>query len=454
MKFASKLAVVVCSTLVLAACSDSNNNNRADIPLVSTFQLQVLHGSPDAPAVNVSINNTQQFSGVDYKQGSRRLTYAEGTYNVSVDGLVPGGTANVINADVPFAGDSIYTIVAANSVAAIEPIVLSQPSTPVSAGSARLFVLHGAASAPEVDVYVTAPGADLAASAPVGTFEFRGTLGPVEVAAGTYQIRVTAAGDAGAVVYDSGDVDLADGNDLVVAALPSTSASALSSPITLVALTGQGSLELRSIDAPTGLRVGHLSPDTGAVDILVNGEEYLGSVPYPAVTGIVPLPADTYEVTITGEDNPGAIAFGPANLDLASDTWYSVFAVDFNANLAVEILTDDARPVATNAKVRIYHASPTAQDVDIYVVAPGTDITTVDPTLSNVPFRANTGYLALPEGDYEVTVTPTGTKDAAIGPAPISIVNGGVYTAIARDPLPGEAEFGLIVLADALADQT
>jgi hypothetical protein len=304
-------------------------------------------------------------------------------------------------------------------------------------------------------VYVTTPGADLAASAPVGSFAFRETLGPAEVPAGSYQIRVTAAGDPAAIVYDSGEttpIDLADGSDLVVAALPNTSGTALNSPITLIALTGQGSLEIPDANNPTGLRVGHLSPDTGAVDILVNGGEYLGDVEFPAVTGIVPLPADTYQVTITAANNPGAIAFGPADLPLDAGTWYSVFATDFNANLAVEILTDDARPVVLFAKVRIFHASPTAQDVDIYVVAPGTDINDVDPTLSNIPFQANTGYLALPEGDYEVTVTPTGTKTAAIGPAPISIANGGVYTAIARDPLPEAAEFGLIVLEDALEE--
>ena len=128
-------------------------------------------------------------------------------------GLIAGASFNF---DDEFSGNTIYTIIAANSVAAFEPLVLAQPRTSVSAGSARLFVAHAAAAAPEVDVYVTAPGADLAASAPVGTFEFRGTLGPVEVAAGDYQIRVTAAGDAAAVVYDSGTIPLADGNDLVV----------------------------------------------------------------------------------------------------------------------------------------------------------------------------------------------------------------------------------------------
>ena len=86
------------------------------------------------------------------------------------------------------------------------------------------------------------------------------------------------------------------------------------------------------------------------------------------------------------------------------------------------------------------------------MTAPGTDINNVDPTLPAFPFKDNTGYLTLPAGDYDVTVTLPGTKTAAIGPATISIENGGVYTAIARDPLPGAAEFGLIVLSDALAN--
>jgi hypothetical protein len=97
---------------------------------------------------------------------------------------------------------------------------------------------------------------------------------------------------------------------------------------------------------------------------------------------------------------------------------------------------------------RLTSTSPTAADVDIYVTAVGADINAEAPTLENVAFKANTGFLALPAGDYDVTVTPTGTKTAAIGPATISISDGGVYTAVARDPLPGAADFGLIVLDD------
>ena len=452
----SKVSIVAASALVLSAC-DSDSNNTPNVPEVGIFEVQVLHASPDAPAVNVSIDNNQVLSNVDYKQGSGRLVYAEGTYNVSVDGLIPGGTANVINADVAFSGDQIYSIIAANTVDAIEPIVVAQPDTPVSAGSARLLVVHATpGAAPDfslpVDVYVDAysePNAPIGTSAPI-RFDYKEVLagGPIELAAGDYQVRVSLPD--GTLVYDSGRLPLADGNDFVIAAVPNVSGGPAA--VTLAALTGSGSAQFLDVNTPTGLRVGHLSPDTPAVDILVNGGEYLADVPFPAVTGIAALPADTYEVTITVANNPGAIAFGPASLTLEAGTWYSVLATDVNANLNVVTLTDDARPIALFPKVRIYHASPTAADVDIYLVGEGGAIADASPTLTNIPFGANTGYLALPAGTYDVVVAPTGTKNEAIRET-ITIENGVVYTAIARDPLPEGNEFGLIVLADALVEE-
>lgn len=449
----TKIIIVACSAFALAACdSDSNNRDR-------TFQLQVLHASADAPPVNVFIDGVEVLSGVDYKAGSGFATLDRGTYEVRVDGILPNGTATVIGpVDLTFDRGNIYTIAAVNNVAAIEPVVLEQPDEDVSAGSARLFVLHGVPGPLPVDVYVTAPGAALNASAPVGTFDFKETLGPVEVAAGDYQVRVTLAGDPTTVAYDSGTITLNDADDLRLAAVPNSNGGPAA--VTLVGLTSGGSVELLDNRTPTALRVGHLSPDTGFVDVIVDGGNYLTNVPFPAVTGFAPLPADTYNVAVQAAGNPSVTPIGPVDLDLAPGTFYSVLAVDFFSTIQPLILTDDPRPIATNAKVRIVHASPTAQDVDIYVTAVGADINTESPTLATVPFLANTGYLALAAGDYDVTVTPAGTKTAAIGPATISIADGGVYTAIARDPAanpdsaPGSETLGLIVLADVIDEQT
>jgi hypothetical protein len=458
MKFSSKL-LIVCSTLVLAACDSDNNSNLNNSNLQgqsaaeppATLKVQVLHGSPDAPAVNVLVDGSEVLTGVDYKVGSEQLTLGEGTYTVQVDGILPGGNATVIGpVDLDLAGDTIYTIAAVNEVAAIEPVVISQPDTVVSAGSARLFVLHGAAAAPQVDVFVTAPDADLTASAPVGSFSFKETIGPAEVAAGDYQIRVTAAGDSSAIVFDSGTITLNDSDDLTITAVPNTNGGAAA--ISLVALNGAGSLEIRDVTTPTSLQVIHSSPDAPAVDIVVDGGVLVPGLEFPEATGFVEVPGGTYNVAVTVAGNPGAIAIGPVDLDLAPGVRHSIFAVGELAAIEPLILTDDPRRVATNAKVRIVHASPTAADVDIYVTAVGADINVEEPTLENVPFKANTGFLSLPAGEYDVTVTPTGTKTAAIGPATISISDGGIYTAVARDPLPGAAEFGLIVLDDFLAN--
>lgn len=456
-----KYLTILGAALAVTACSSDNNNPRN--PDAEFFALQVLHASPDAPPVNVFVDGVEVLSGVDYKQGSPRigLEARDEPYSIRVDGILPGGNQTVIGpADINFAADTVYSIIAANGVADIEPIIVSQPDVPPAAGSARLLVVHATAgpAGPDfslpVDVYVdafTEPNAPIGTSAPF-TFDFRQVLtgGPIELAPGDYQVRVTLAGDADTVVYDSGRRPLAAGDDLTLAAVPNTSGGGAA--LSLVALNGATAVEFADANVPTGLRIGHLSPDTPEVDVVVDGEIFLGNVPFPAVTEIGALPAGTYNVAVQPSIAPGTFPIGPVDLELAAGTWYTVLAVDFLDNIEPLILTDDARPLATSAKVRIVHASPTAQDVDIYVVAPGTDINTVDPTLTAVPFKANTGYIALPAGDYEVTVTPTGTKDAAIGPAAISIENGGVYTAIARDPLPESMEFGLIVLVDELVE--
>ena len=462
MKFSMKFLIAL-SAFAIAACdSDNNNNNQGgNTPQGPFGKVQIVHASPDAPLVNLFFDGASAGENIDYKQATIEGNIEAGTYTVQVDAILPGGTtATVIGpADVPFAADTVTTIVALGPVAVpLDFAIIEKPDTDPAAGNARLFVLH-ATSGPggtlPVDVYVTAPGADLTATAPTGTFDFKETLGPVEVPAGDYQIRVTLAGDPAAIAYDSGTVALADGDDITVAAIPNVDGGPAA--VTLLALGPGGSAEVLDVNTPTGLRVGHLSPDTVPVDVLVNGGVFLNDVPFPAITGITALTPDTYTVSITDGSNPGSIFLPDTELTLEAGTVYTVLATDFFANLTVDILAeDDPRPVALYSKVRIIHASPTAQNVDIYLLDPALqfDLTGQTPTLTDVPFGANTGYLALDAAAYDVVVTPTGTTTAAISASLPALEAGGVYTAIARDPEPGSQEFGLEVLVDVLDEAT
>ncbi|MEO1576065.1 MAG: DUF4397 domain-containing protein, partial [Pseudomonadota bacterium] len=337
------------------------------VPVVGEFKLQVLHASPDAPAVNVLVNGAETLAGVDFKVGSGALTLDEGDYDIQVDGITPGGPVTVIGpATLSFTADTLYSVIAIGDVAGIAPLIIEQPDTAVPAGSARARVVHGAPDAPEVDVYVTAPGADLTMETPLGTFEFGGDLGPAEVPAGDYQIRVTAAGDASAVVYDSGTVALTDGANLTIVAVENTGTG--TAPISLVLLDGTASAELLDAATPADLRVVHVSADAPDVDVVVNDDfanPLVPDLPFPESSGFVSVPPDTYNVKVTPFDNMGVIVID-ADVTLEANTIYSVLAVGDLANIAPLILTEDPRPVATAAKVRIVHGSPTAGPVDIF----------------------------------------------------------------------------------------
>ncbi len=467
MKFLGKV-VLAASVLALAACSSSSNNNNRNNDDTEFATVQVFHGVSDAPTVNVIIDGATALSGVDFLQSSPFITIEAGDHTVQIDAILPdGSTVTVIpETTVTLAADTIYTVSAIGTVATIEASVVAQDDTAIPAGSARVYVVHATpgAEAPDfslpVDVYVTAP--DGALDMPL-TFDYRGTLGPVDLAAGDYQIRVFLSGstEAADLVYDSGTVTLEEGNDLRLVAVPNTFGGPAA--LTLAGLTPTGPINILDARTPTGLRLGHLSPDTPAVDIFANGGVYAGPVSYPAVTGFAPLPAGTYTVAVAPAETENFV-IGPVDLPFDAGVLNSVLVVDFFDVIATDmnylpiVLADTPRPLATAAQVNVIHGSPTAQtvdNVDVYVVPVvpevETDITNTDPTVPGFAFRDVTGYVQLPGGDYDVIVTLAGSKEPVIGPARVTLEDGGIYPVIARDPGAEETGFQLTVLEDFLA---
>ncbi len=199
------LSFLLAASAFTAACSDNDSTG----PAAGEARVRVVHASPDAPAVDVLVDDVEVLSDVPFRAASDYLDVAAGTRNLKVNAAGTG--TSVIDADVALVDRAGYTVIASGLVADIAPIVLEDDASTPAPGTVRIRAVHGAPSAPAVDVYVTAPGADLASATPVLTnVAFGNAADYVDTPAGEYQVRVTPAGTR-TVVIDSGALTLTGG---------------------------------------------------------------------------------------------------------------------------------------------------------------------------------------------------------------------------------------------------
>ena len=157
-----------------------------------TARLRVVHASPDAPNVDVLVDNSVALPNVAYKAFSDYLPVAAGARNLKV--RAAGTTTTVIDATPTLAAGEAYTVLATGFVAGIAPLVLEDDLSNPAAGNIKLRLVHASPSAGDVDIYVTAPGADIAALAPtLAGVPFRAAA-YLERPAGSYRVRITPEG--------------------------------------------------------------------------------------------------------------------------------------------------------------------------------------------------------------------------------------------------------------------
>jgi hypothetical protein len=175
-------------------------------------RVRVVHASPDAPAVDVWVNDSIiAFSNAPFKGITNYAELDPATYNVKV---VPTGATEpvVIEADLTLEGGTDYTVVAVGKLADIEPIVLVDDNTQPAAGMAHVRFVHASPDAPNVDIAVK-DGPVLFENVP-----FKQAFPYVPVDAGTYDLEVRIH-DTGAVVLEVPGLTLADSTVYTVFAM-------------------------------------------------------------------------------------------------------------------------------------------------------------------------------------------------------------------------------------------
>ena len=141
------MAAFVASALFLSSCEED-----PIVPAPDQGRILVVHASPNAPAVDLLVDNTKVGTALAYPNNTPYLDVVVGKRNIKVN--VTGTSTSAINVDFDVAKNVNYTIFAADSVSKITPVVFTDDLTTPAVGKAHVRVIHMAPNAPKVDVWI------------------------------------------------------------------------------------------------------------------------------------------------------------------------------------------------------------------------------------------------------------------------------------------------------------
>ena len=176
-----------------------------------TTYLRVIHASPDAPAVDVLVENETVLSNVEFGDVSDYLSLQAGTYNVTI--TAAGDREAVVFDDAVTLEPRTPTTIAASgeitedAPTTFEPVIFNDNAVTPDNNSSAISVMHLSPDAPTVDVTAGDGSVVLA-----DNVSYQNASDYVTVPAGNYtvEIRAATATNDGPVVTTV-DVSLAGG---------------------------------------------------------------------------------------------------------------------------------------------------------------------------------------------------------------------------------------------------
>jgi hypothetical protein len=353
-------ALLCLSALALAGCDSGNGVGAAAGPP----QVRVINLLSGAPSISVTLDDDSTlvpslaFEGLtQYKQVDQGLRV------FTVD--IPGGPSNIVTTTNPIVLGVNYTFVVYGTLeAAQSKLIIDSITLFPDQGTFDLRALNLANGTPAVDVYLTAPGADLSFTAPVikGATSVLGAFGTISMT-GPFELRITPTNTKD-VVFDALNVDIPDTGLAEIIVYSTGSSRLVRAAVLNNDNTGTGQVydsliaEFKFINASF---VG--SP----LNVFVDGVLTLANVPYAGVSSYQVTGAGQRNITIEATATPGASLLSiVTSFEPASDS--SIVASGPAGDLRGLVLSDDNSPPALgHARIRFVNASPDLAAMDVYV---------------------------------------------------------------------------------------
>lgn len=379
-RWASALAMI--GTLALSACGSGGGGNDGNT------NVRLLNASVGYSSLDLKVNDTKVNTGIGF---GTVASYASISTGSNTSELLIGGTSTLLSTPAlsNLIKDGNYTLIAFGNTGSMATRLLNESETEPASGSTKLLTLNLASDSGNVDVYVTAPGASLADATPTASTLIPGNGDAYRtLTAGTYQIRVTAAGSKTDLRLDIPSVTL-DSTKVNTLVLTSASGGVMVNGL----LLGQKGTVTKYENGLAKVRVISALPRSTAVTATLNGVASLTNAGSPAVS---PNYADitvTNGVKVDWSVTTGSTTVAQPSKQIALDrsTVYGLLIWgDAAAPTLTPIKEDNALPSALNtAKVRILNGVAGLGNVALYVNASPV-ISSVAPGTLSDSYQANT----------------------------------------------------------------
>lgn len=414
-----RLALVPLACVAVAACESEGGRVRPPSTEVSVIHVAGRFGS-------LEFRRVERLEGTLNYRSSQVFTWDSGPYTFNIDSSILGSPIRLYSFEADLAAGNDYSIVLTEANGWLHELILEGPKAELSETEAEIIIVNTAAGLQNaVDVYIEPPGTVLAAATPRGTVDFLESIPVAAIAPGEYELSLTQAGNPTSVVMASDTFELAAGVRTTLSIIDGLSSA---SPAAAV-VSGAGiDTPLTDRELRAGIRVLNAMTSRDPIDVTINSNfspPLIPSAMFAIPTDYALLVPGEHMLQVTPAGNSGAIEVETSFRAFPGQrgTW---FVRGAPGSLAAFYSPDSQRLIRDVAEVTLYYGGTTAGSVDVFIVPPDTDLSTVPPT-ATLSGTSALSFVYLGLGGYTITVRESGTQTVLAGPVAAGIGFEGSY---------------------------
>lgn len=425
-----QVLIALAAAVVVAGCAPES----ALPQRTGEGSIRMFNAIPTSPAVSFLIEE-RLIDSVTYKNSSSPGRWDDLGYTFNFQILRPSqlDPERIASQFVQVVRDTEYTLVLGGSIAAPTVNVWEIAERSFADGG-TVFELrfgHAASALGPVDVYIGLEGVPPVLGEQAATLAPGEVSAPVDFAADTYVVTLTAVGDPADVRFVSAPAQVLADQSLLFTIFEGAGID--TAPVTIRAFDQGGQVTaLTDPRFPPTARFIHGTTDLGTSDIYDDAallNRIVENLAYGDITADIDLAVGDVPITATAPGNVGAIQFTGTLATIAGGR-VNYYLGELAGEIIGTPVRFDRRSIETVARLTFFHSSTNHRSVDVYVVDAGTAIDDAIPRLREQIYLQQIAPIALSAGSYDVYITTSGEKTVLEGPIRLDAALGDVYEAV------------------------